>query len=71
MKTVMLSDEVRHACRVHARLLDRFIEATRVELEKTDCAFTQESLGEFLETLRSDRRIYGAIAGLVTVENAA
>ncbi len=59
--------EVRAACRVHARLLDSFIDITRAEIDRQTCQFTQESLRETLETLRSDRKAYGTLAGVMAV----
>ena len=71
MRTPAISPELRSACRVHARLLDSFIELTRVELEHQTCAFAQESLRESLELMRADRKAYGAMAGLIAVSDAA
>lgn len=67
MSMPQLSASLRNASRVHARLLDSFIELTRAELDKQSCAFAQESLRELLEALRLDRKTYGSIAGLVAV----
>ncbi|HEV7370985.1 hypothetical protein [Arenibaculum sp.] len=67
-----IPSEIRASCRVHARLLDAFIEITRAELDRQTCTFAQESLRETLEGLRADRKAYGALAGLVAVvDNAA
>jgi hypothetical protein len=67
-----IPSEIRASCRVHARLLDAFIEITRAELDRQTCSFAQESLRETLEGLRADRKAYGALAGLVAVvDNAA
>jgi hypothetical protein len=71
MRNPVIASELRSACRVHARLLDTFIELTRVELERQTCAFAQESLRESLELLRADRKAYGALGGLIAVSDAA
>jgi hypothetical protein len=71
MRNPVIASELRSACRVHARLLDTFIELTRVELERQTCAFAQESLRESLELMRADRKAYGAMAGLIAVSDAA
>jgi hypothetical protein len=71
MAQAKIAPELRAACRIHARLLDSFIELVRMELDKQTCSFAQESLRETLESLRNDRKSYGALAGLVAVENAA
>ena len=71
MRTPVITPELRSACRVHARLLDSFIELTRAELDRHTCAFTQESLRETLELLRADRKAYGALGGLIAVSDAA
>jgi light-regulated signal transduction histidine kinase (bacteriophytochrome) len=67
MSPSLIPAELRNACRTHARLLDGFIELTRAELDKQSCSFAQESLREMLEALRSDRKHYGTLAGLVAV----
>ena len=67
----MVADEVRKACRIHARLLDAFIELTQKELNQLPPGFTEESLQESLEKLRAARKNYGAMAGVVAVSNAA
>ena len=56
MRTPVIAPELRSACRVHARLLDSFIELTRAELDRQTCAFAQESLRETLELMRADRK---------------
>jgi len=77
MRGFAIESEVRHSCRVHARLLDAFIEMTSAELQNhNSSAFVAESLQELLETLRSERKAYGALGGMVVVtgpaiENAA
>lgn len=71
MPMPIVADEVRHACRIHARLLDTFIELTRSEIEKLEPGFAEESLREALETMRAARKAYGTLAGVVQVSNAA
>ena len=71
MRTPVIAPELRSASRVHARLLDSFIELTRAELERQTCAFAQESLRETLELMRADRKTYGALGGLIAVSDAA
>jgi hypothetical protein len=66
-----VSTEIRTACRAHARLLDAFIEMTRAEMDRHHSSFAEESLREMLEIMRNDRKKYGALAGLIPVENAA
>lgn len=67
----MVADEVRKACRIHARLLDAFIDLTENELAQLNPGFAEESLRESLEKLRTARKSYGAMAGVVAVSNAA
>jgi len=71
MHTPVIAPELRSACRVHARLLDSFIELTRAELDRQTCVFAQESLRETLELMRADRKHYGALGGLIAVSDAA
>ena len=71
MRNPVIASELRSACRVHARLLDTFIELTRAELDRQTCTFAQESLRETLETMRADRKAYGALGGLIAVSDAA
>lgn len=71
MPNVMIAAEVRDACRIHARLLDAFIELTQHELNQLPPGFAEESLRESLETLRAARKIYGAFGGVMAVSNAA
>ncbi|HYE52102.1 MAG TPA: hypothetical protein VEB20_21075 [Azospirillaceae bacterium] len=76
MRGFAIESDIRHSCRVHARLLDSFIDLTRAELEQHGPGFVEESLRELLESLRSERRAYGVLAGVVPVskpviENAA
>ena len=66
MRTPVIASELRSACRVHARLLDSFI-----ELDRQTCVFAQESLRETLELMRADRKHYGALGGLIAVSDAA
>lgn len=68
MPVPMVADEVRHACRVHARLLDAFIDLTEKELAQLTPGFVEESLTESLEKLRAARKAYGGLAGVVAVE---
>lgn len=67
----MVAEEVRKACRIHARLLDAFIEMTQKELKQLSPGFAEESLRESLESMRAARKNYGAMAGVVAVSNAA
>jgi len=67
----MVADELRKACRIHARLLDAFIEMTQKELNQLQPGFAEESLQESLEKLRAARKSYGSLAGVVAVSNAA
>jgi hypothetical protein len=71
MRSPVIASELRSACRVHARLLDSFIELTRAELDRQTCGFAQESLRETLELMRADRKAYGALGGLIAVSDAA
>ncbi|HYC05522.1 MAG TPA: hypothetical protein VED40_19680 [Azospirillaceae bacterium] len=68
MRGYAITSDLRHSCRVHARLLDAFIELTTAELERHGPGFVEESLNELLESLRADRRNYGMLAGVVEVE---
>ena len=67
----MVADDVRKACRIHARLLDAFIDLTQKELNQLPPGFAEESLQESLEKMRAARKSYGAMAGVVAVSNAA
>ncbi|HYG85192.1 MAG TPA: hypothetical protein VD978_02945 [Azospirillum sp.] len=67
----MAADEVRKACRIHARLLDAFIAMTENELSQLPPGFAEESLRESLEKMRAARKSYGSMAGVVAVSNAA
>ncbi len=71
MSSSMATDEVRKACRIHARLLDAFIAMTENELSQLSSGFAEESLLESLENMRSARKSYGSMAGVITVSNAA
>lgn len=67
-----IADEIRNACRLHARLLDAFIDMTQKELNQlAPGGFAEESLRESLERLRAARREYGSVGGVVLVSNAA
>lgn len=68
MPAPMVADEVRKACRIHARLLDAFIELTEKELGQLAPGFAEESLLESLEKMRAARKSYGGLAGVVAVE---
>lgn len=68
MPAPMVADEVRKACRIHARLLDAFIELTEKELAQVAPGFAEESLQESLEKMRAARKSYGGLAGVVVVE---
>lgn len=67
MSAPKVAEEVRQACRIHARLLDSFIETTVSELERLSPGFAEESLREALEKMRAARKAYGALAGVVAV----
>ncbi|MFC7332962.1 hypothetical protein [Rhodocista pekingensis] len=76
MRGIAIESEVRHSCRVHARLLDAFIDLTREELGRHTPGFVEESLRELLETLRTERKLYGSLGAITPVahrpiENAA
>lgn len=68
MSASMVSDEVRHACRIHARLLDSFIALTEQELSQLAPGFAEESLLESLEKLRAARKSYGSLGGVLPVD---
>ncbi|WP_448205094.1 hypothetical protein [Azospirillum sp. sgz302134] len=70
MPAPMVADEIRKACRIHARLLDSFIALTEQELAKLAPGFAEESLLESLEKMRAARKSYGGMAGVVAVEMA-
>ncbi|QQP87338.1 hypothetical protein IGS68_14530 [Skermanella sp. TT6] len=57
--------------RVHARLIERFIEVTESELAGQSDPFVRESLLDLLSTMRDDRRCYGMIGGVMAVSEAA
>ncbi|UEM23348.1 hypothetical protein JL100_011645 [Skermanella mucosa] len=57
--------------RVHARLIERFIEVTESELAGQSDPFVRESLQDLLSTMRDDRRGYGMIGGVMAVSEAA
>lgn len=71
MPAPFVADDVRNACRLHARLLDAFIELTQKELNQLPPGFAEESLRESLERLRAARKEYGSVGGVVLVSNAA
>lgn len=76
MRGAVIETEIRHSCSVHASLLDSFIELTQAELAQHNPGFVEESLAELLESLRSERRLYGVIGGVrpvvvPAIENAA
>lgn len=66
-----VADEVRKACRIHARLLDAFIDLTQRELAQLSPGFAEESLTESLERLRAARKSYGGYAGVIAVPAAS
>ena len=67
MRGVSIDQEIRHSCRVHASLLDAFIALTQAELERHGPGFIEESLTELLESLRGERKVFGALGGVVPV----
>lgn len=67
MRGAALDLEIRHSCRVHAKLLDAFIALTEAELERHGPGFIEESLTELLDSLRQDRRTFGTLAGVVAM----
>ncbi len=69
MPAQMVADEVRMASRIHARLLDAFIDLTERELAGVSPGFAEESLMEALEALRAARKSYGSTAGVMVVSN--
>lgn len=71
MPAPMVADEVRNACRIHARLLDSFIALTEKELAQLAPGFAEESLLESLEKLRAARKSYGSLGGVTPVEMKA
>ncbi|HYD30782.1 MAG TPA: hypothetical protein VEB64_07955 [Azospirillaceae bacterium] len=71
MSAPKIAQEVRQACRIHARLLDSFIEMTVSELEELQPGFAEESLREALEKMRAARKAYGSLAGVVAVAPAS
>ena len=66
-----ISEDIRMACRIHARLLDAFIELTQKELNQLQPGFAEESLRETLENMRAARKSYGSAGGVFVVSNAA
>ncbi|AIB11629.1 hypothetical protein [Azospirillum argentinense] len=71
MPAPMVADEVRQACRIHARLLDAFITLTEQELAQLAPGFAEESLMESLEKMRAARKSYGALGGVVALDVVA
>lgn len=69
MPAQKVADEVRKASRIHARLLDAFIDMTERELAALAPGFAEESLTESLERLRAARKSYGSTAGVMVVSN--
>lgn len=68
MPAPKVADEVRKACRIHARLLDAFIAMTEQELAQLTPGFAEESLVESLEKMRAARKSYGGLAGVMAVD---
>ena len=68
MPAPKVADEVRKACRIHARLLDAFITMTEQELAQLTPGFAEESLVESLEKMRAARKSYGGLAGVMAVD---
>jgi hypothetical protein len=62
---------IAQSSRVHARLIERFIEVTEAELASQTDTFVRESLEDLLHTMRNDRRGYGALGGVMPVSEAA
>ncbi len=62
---------IAQSSRVHARLIERFIEVTEAELASQTDTFVRESLEDLLYTMRHDRRGYGALGGVMPVSEAA
>ncbi|AWK87148.1 hypothetical protein [Azospirillum thermophilum] len=71
MRAPTVPDEIREACRIHARLLDAFIDLTQRELAQLTPGFIEESLTESLERLRAARKSYGGLASLVVIHSAS
>ncbi|EWY40174.1 hypothetical protein N825_36215 [Skermanella stibiiresistens SB22] len=62
---------IAQSSRVHARLIERFIEVTEAELAGQSDPFVRESLLDLLSTMRDDRRGYGVLGGVMAVSEAA
>jgi hypothetical protein len=62
---------IAQSSRVHARLIERFIEVTEAELAGQTDNFVRESLEDLLHTMRDDRRGYGTLGGVLPVVEAA
>lgn len=71
MRGVAIETEIRRSCHVHARLLDAFIALTTAELDRQGPGFVEESLQELLETLRTERKIYGIAGGIMPIQTPA
>ncbi|WP_042442840.1 hypothetical protein [Azospirillum sp. B510] len=69
MPAQKVAEEVRSASRIHARLLDAFIDLTERELANLPPGFAEESLMEALDALRAARKSYGTAAGVMMVSN--
>ncbi|MBP2298614.1 hypothetical protein [Azospirillum picis] len=69
MPAQKVADEVRKASRIHARLLDAFIDLTEQELAALTPGFAAESLLESLERMRDARKSYGSTAGVMVISN--
>lgn len=68
-----ITHHIREAALVHARLLDRLIAETEVEIARDHKPFVSESLREWLGVLRAERQVYGMASTLLVsdIENAA
>lgn len=64
MPRLLPPQALRYASTAHARLLDRFIAMIQQEMAQSSDPFTIESLDEWMETLRAQRREYGVSAGV-------
>lgn len=69
MADTIVDPRIREAALVHARLLDRLIAETEVELTQPHGYFTLESLREWLALLRSERKTYGRVASISLIDN--
>lgn len=65
-----MPEDIRRSCLIHARLLDGFIALIERELAALKPGdFAEESLHEFLESMRGDRRRYGVEAAFQLIHN--